>query len=158
MHLINQISAFCAADAAADDRYQRGRPHSDADIAHIKTALGLAQLNSLYEQIIRRFGNCFLGLELYALDGGNVIESTLGFRQLAAPRLGAAACQGFVAISDDGAGNPILIQSGSNQLYVYDHEAGEIVRFGDFFGDGVQGLDECIAEFMAHNNPNESAA
>lgn len=106
-----------------------GVPNTVNDILNIEKSLGV-ELNELYKQIILNFGSCYIGLEVYALQidsqDRNVIEQTKSFREMATKNYQYSDYSNFVAISDDGCGNYLLIKRDNDNLAIFDHETGKI--------------------------------
>lgn len=125
-----------------------GEKNTSEDIQHIESTLNV-RLNEFYKAIISNFGSCYLGLPIYSLriseDLGNetVIELTHWFRELASKHLKTDEYQNLIAFSHDGAGNYILINDESNDLFIYYHEEGEIESFED------EKLDQFVMDYAS---------
>lgn len=105
-----------------------GKPASDADIAHAESTLGL-KFNDEYEQLIRNFGGCIMGIDIHAFENspiqGNetVVDLTEGFRR-SCPDAAGESYVNYHAISDDGSGNSILMKAGDRRVFIFYHDSG----------------------------------
>jgi len=108
-----------------------GRPATDTEISEAELELGL-KFNEQYTDFIKIFGGAFGGIEIHAFDNGDLIgnetvtELTKEFRKTYSEHLTEDLMQSF-AISDDGAGNPILINQ-DGHIIIFLHETGEVQK------------------------------
>lgn len=108
-----------------------GTPATDKEISEAELELGL-KFNEQYKDFIKLFGGAFGGIEIHAFNNGDligdetVIELTKEFRKAYSEHLTEELMQSC-AISDDGSGNPILINS-KGHIIIFLHETGEIQK------------------------------
>ncbi|MGE8259549.1 MAG: SMI1/KNR4 family protein [Stenotrophomonas sp.] len=107
----------------------RGQPATDAEIEAAQQILGTV-FAPQYVAFIKHFGGSFGGVDIHAFANGSLIgrstvtELTLGFRE----RYGDDVSDHLrtaLAVSDDGAGNPVLI-SARGEIMLYLHDEGEV--------------------------------
>lgn len=124
--LVEKISALIMQD---NDLH--GIPASDKEIFDAESELGI-KFDQQYIDFIKVFGGAFGGIEIHAFNNGEmigdetVIELTKSFREAYYDHLTDELMQSCV-ISDDGAGNPILIND-KGHIIVYLHETGEVEK------------------------------
>lgn len=108
-----------------------GRPATDKEISEAELELGL-KFNEQYANFIKLFGGAFGGIEIHAFNNGDLIgnetvtELTKEFRKTYSEHLTDELMQSC-AISDDGAGNPILINQ-DGHIIIFLHETGEVQK------------------------------
>ncbi|MFC3850304.1 SMI1/KNR4 family protein [Corynebacterium hansenii] len=118
-----------------------GKPASDADIAHAESTLGL-KFNDEYEQLIRNFGGCIIGIDVHAFENSpiqgreTVIELTEWFRE-SWPDAADESHLNYFAISDDGSGNEILMKAGDNRIFIFYHDSGSTEVLFDSLEDMI---------------------
>ncbi len=107
----------------------RGQPATDAEIEAAQQVLGLV-FDPQYVAFIKRFGGSFGGVDIHAFANGaligrrTVLELTSTFRD----RYGEAISgdlRNALVISDDGAGNPVLM-SAQGEIMLYLHDEGKV--------------------------------
>lgn len=108
-----------------------GSPATDKEISEAELELGL-KFNAQYIDFIKLFGGAFGGIEIHAFNNGDligsetVIELTNEFRKVYSEHLTEELMKSY-AISDDGAGNPILINQ-DGHIIVFLHDTGEVQK------------------------------
>lgn len=106
----------------------RGQPATDAEINAAEKKLNV-KFNEQYVEFIKLFGGAFGGIDIHAFQNGSLIgkatvtEMTEKFWSVYADNL-PEELVGAVVISDDGSGNPILINT-KGEIYIYFHEEDE---------------------------------
>lgn len=107
----------------------RGQPATEAEIEASQQALGTV-FAPQYAAFIKQFGGSFGGVDIHAFANGSLIGRetvttlTLRFRERYGDVMPAELHDALV-ISDDGAGNPVLIaRQGGILLYL--HDEGEV--------------------------------
>lgn len=110
----------------------RGQPATDAEIEAAQQILGTA-FAPQYVAIIKHFGGSFGGVDIHAFANGSLIgrctvtELTLRFRERYGDDV-SDHVRTALAISDDGAGNPVLISTqGEIMLYLHDENEVEVL-------------------------------
>ena len=95
-----------------------GTPATDKQIAEAEHELGV-KFSSDYIDFIKNFGAAYAGMMINALDGNeNVVDDTKSLREVH-PEI-----RDTFVISDDGSGNPIMINSkGEVEIYYHDSDA-----------------------------------
>ncbi|WP_228884963.1 SMI1/KNR4 family protein [Stenotrophomonas rhizophila] len=102
-----------ALDIMTGDGDLYGLPANDSEIESAEQTLGV-KLNADYIQFIKAFGGAFGGIETHAFNNGSLIgnatatELTERFRDAYLDSAGEQR-RGAYVISDDGAGNPVLM-------------------------------------------------
>lgn len=121
--LLKKISAlFSTQDGLC------GQPATDAEINAAEKKLNV-KFNEQYVEFIKLFGGAFGGIDIHAFQNGSLIgkatvtEMTEKFWSVYADKL-PENLAGAVVISDDGSGNPILINT-AGEIYIYFHEEDE---------------------------------
>lgn len=90
----------------------KGIPASSEEIKHAENILGI-KFHDDYIEFIKKFGGASAGLDIHAFNNSTligketVIELTQGFQKLL--ELHEQPMNKLYAISDDGSGNPILM-------------------------------------------------
>ncbi|QXH48217.1 SMI1/KNR4 family protein [Pseudomonas xanthosomatis] len=106
-----------------------GKPATDEQIEAAQQALGIT-FHPDYVEFIKLFGGAFGGVDIHAFENGSMLgkttvtELTERFRDRY-DTSGLPELHDALAISDDGSGNPILMNS-QGQLYLYLHDEGEV--------------------------------
>lgn len=104
-----------------------GEPNNEIDIQNAENLLNL-KFNSSYKEIIKRFGGCFIGIDIHGLSNapiqGNetVIDLTLLFRGIISEINQLQNYQSYLVIGDDGSGNSILISNKNDDIFIYYHD------------------------------------
>ena len=95
-----------------------GTPASDEQVLCAEQELGV-KFSSDYIDFIKNFGTAYAGMMINALDGNeNVVEETKSLREV------HPEVTDTYVISDDGSGNPIMINSkGEVEIYYHDSDA-----------------------------------
>ena len=95
-----------------------GTPASDDQILCAEQELGV-KFSSDYIDFIKSFGTAYAGMMINALDGNeNVVDETKSLREV------HPEVTDTYVISDDGSGNPIMINSkGEIEIYYHDSDA-----------------------------------
>lgn len=95
-----------------------GTPASDEQVLCAEQELGV-KFSSDYIDFIKNFGAAYTGMMINALDGNeNVVDETKSFREV------HPDVTDTYVISDDGSGNPIMINSkGEVEIYYHDSDA-----------------------------------
>ncbi|MFG0270989.1 MULTISPECIES: SMI1/KNR4 family protein [Pseudomonas] len=120
-----------------NDNDLRGRPATDKEIKDAEINLNVT-FDTQYIDFIKIFGGAFCGIAIHAFDNGDMIgdetvtELTQRFRKYT-PNLSNELMNSYV-ISDDGAGNPILI-SRTGHILIYFHDSGEAEVLHNTFND-----------------------
>ena len=120
-----------------NDNDLRGRPATDNEIKDAEIRLNV-KFDTQYIDFIKIFGGAFCGIAIHAFGNGDmigdetVIELTQRFRKYT-PNLSSELISSYV-ISDDGAGNPILI-SQNGHILIYFHDSGETEVLHTTFND-----------------------
>lgn len=105
-----------------------GQPATDAEINAAEKKLNV-RFNEQYVEFIKLFGGAFGGIDIHAFQNGALIgkatvtEMTEKFWGTYADKLPEELVDAVV-ISDDGSGNPILINT-TGEIYIYLHEEDE---------------------------------
>ena len=113
----------------ADHPSLRGLPATDAQIAEAQQTLGVV-FDPQYVAFIKRFGGSFAGVDVRAFANGSLVgretvtELTLRFRDFYGEGL-QDELRDAVVLSDDGAGNPVLVTA-QGEVLLYLHEEGEV--------------------------------
>lgn len=106
-----------------------GIPASDEDITHAENILNI-KFNDQYIQFIKLFGGAFGGISIHAFNNGSlignatVIDLTKKFRETYSD-LDKDILNSFYAVSDDGSGNPILMNT-DGEIFIFLHDSHEI--------------------------------
>ena len=106
-----------------------GKPATSDEIANAEKKLNITFADQ-YIEFIKIFGGAFGGIAIAAFHNGSmignetVIDLTLSFRKAYGDYLGEKA-NDYYMISDDGSGNPILMNTQGN-VFLYLHEEGEL--------------------------------
>ncbi|MBW0627553.1 SMI1/KNR4 family protein [Escherichia coli] len=106
-----------------------GIPASDEDITHAENILNI-KFNDQYIQFIKLFGGAFGGISIHAFNNGSlignatVIDLTQKFRETYSD-LDKDILNSFYAVSDDGSGNPILMNT-DGEIFIFLHDSYEI--------------------------------
>lgn len=106
-----------------------GIPASDEEINRAENILNI-KFNDQYIQFIKLFGGAFGGISIHAFNNGSligkatVIELTKKFRETYND-LDKAILNSFYIVSDDGSGNPILMNTGG-EIFIFLHDSYEI--------------------------------
>ncbi|BDW59150.1 SMI1/KNR4 family protein [Escherichia coli] len=106
-----------------------GIPASDEDITHAENILNI-KFNDQYIQFIKLFGGAFGGISIHAFNNGSlignatVIDLTKKFRETYSD-LDKDILNSFYAVSDDGSGNPILMNT-DGEIFIFLHDSYEI--------------------------------
>lgn len=106
-----------------------GQPATDTEIIDAEKKLNL-KFNEQYIEFIKLFGGAFGGIDIHAFNNGSLIgkatvtEMTEKFRSAYTDKLPEELLSAIV-ISDDGSGNPILINT-SGEIFIYFHEENEV--------------------------------
>ena len=88
------------------------------------------KFNDQYLEFITLFGGAFGGINIHAFNNGSligkatVVDLALKFRQAQGRNLNSALKNLYV-ISDDGSGNPILMNAQGN-IFVFLHDSGDM--------------------------------
>jgi len=120
-----------------NDNDLRGRPATDNEIKDAEIRLNV-KFDTQYIDFIKIFGGAFCGIAIHAFGNGDmigdetVIELTQRFRKYT-PNLSSELISSYV-ISDDGAGNPLLI-SRNGHILIYFHDSGETEVLHTTFND-----------------------
>lgn len=95
-----------------------GTPVSDEQVLRAEQELGV-KFSSDYIDFIKNFGAAYAGMMINALDGNeNVVDDTKSLREV------HPEVTDTYVISDDGSGNPIMINSkGEIEIYYHDSNA-----------------------------------
>lgn len=102
---------------------------SDEEIARAEGVLNI-KFNDQYIQFIKLFGGAFGGISIHAFNNGSlignatVIDLTEKFRETYSD-LDGNILRSFYVISDDGSGNPILMNS-NGEIFIFLHDSYEI--------------------------------
>ncbi|MED8265527.1 SMI1/KNR4 family protein [Escherichia coli] len=102
---------------------------SDEDITHAENILNI-KFNDQYIQFIKLFGGAFGGISIHAFNNGSlignatVIDLTKKFRETYSD-LDKDILNSFYAVSDDGSGNPILMNT-DGEIFIFLHDSYEI--------------------------------
>lgn len=106
-----------------------GIPASDEEIIQAEKVLNI-KFNIQYIEFIKKFGGAFGGIAIHAFKNGSlvgkasVVDLTLKFREIYKD-LDKNILNSFYVISDDGGGNPILMNT-DGKIYVFLHDSYEI--------------------------------
>lgn len=106
-----------------------GNPASDEEIARAENMLNI-KFNDQYIQFIKLFGGAFGGISIHAFNNGSlignatVIELTKKFRETYSD-LDKDILSSFYVISDDGSGNPIIMNT-DGEIFIFLHDSYEI--------------------------------
>ncbi|EOP0170727.1 TPA: SMI1/KNR4 family protein [Escherichia coli] len=106
-----------------------GIPASDEDITHAENILNI-KFNDQYIQFIKLFGGAFGGISIHAFNNGSLIGNatvivlTKKFRETYSD-LDKDILNSFYAVSDDGSGNPILMNT-DGEIFIFLHDSYEI--------------------------------
>ncbi len=113
-----------------------GKPASDEQIASAEKILGV-KFSTDYIDFIKNFGKAYAGMMINALDGNeNVVDCTKSLRE-EHPEV-----KDTYVISDDGSGNPIMINTkGEVQIYYHDSDA------------EIETLASSLEQFIENNFP-----
>lgn len=95
-----------------------GTPASDEQVVCAEQELGV-KFSPDYIDFVKNFGKAYAGMMINALDGNeNVVDETKSFREV------HPDVTDTYVISDDGSGNPIMINSkGEVEIYYHDSDA-----------------------------------
>lgn len=95
-----------------------GTPASDEQVVCAEQELGV-KFSPDYIDFVKNFGKAYAGMMINALDGNeNVVDETKSFREV------HPDVADTYVISDDGSGNPIMINSkGEVEIYYHDSDA-----------------------------------
>ncbi len=106
----------------------KGIPASSEEIKHAENILGI-KFHDDYIEFIKKFGGASVGLDIHAFNNSTligketVIELTQGFQKLL--ELHEQPMNKLYAISDDGSGNPILMDQ-QGHIFIYYHDSSEM--------------------------------
>lgn len=115
----------------------QGGGASDEEIENAENILGV-KFHDDYIEFIKKFGGASAGLDIHAFHNSaligreTVIELTQGFRNLL--ELHDQTMSGLYAISDDGSGNPILMNQ-HGHIFIYYHDSSEVEILYKSLGD-----------------------
>ena len=95
-----------------------GTPASDEQVVCAEQELGV-KFSPDYIDFVKNFGKAYAGMMINALDGNeNVVDETKSFKEV------HPDVTDTYVISDDGSGNPIMINSkGEVEIYYHDSDA-----------------------------------
>lgn len=95
-----------------------GTPATDKQIAEAEQELGV-KFSPDYIDFVKNLGKAYAGIMIVALDGSeNVVSWTKSFREV------HTEVADTYVISDDGSGNPIMINpKGEIEIYYHDSDA-----------------------------------
>lgn len=102
-----------------------GIPATDEEIANAEEKLNI-KFNEQYIEFIKLFGGAFGGIAIHAFINGSlvgkatVVDLTQKFRETYKD-LDESVLNAFYVISDDGSGNPILMNS-DGEIYIFTHD------------------------------------
>ena len=106
----------------------KGIPASSEEIKYAENILRI-KFHDDYIEFIKKFGGASAGLDIHAFHNSTligketVIELTQGFRKLL--ELHEQPMNKLYAISDDGSGNPILMDQ-QGHIFIYYHDSSEM--------------------------------
>jgi hypothetical protein len=106
-----------------------GQPATDTEIAQAETILNV-KFNDQYIEFIKNFGGAYAGFGIHAFHNSffsgksTVVDLTERFRRGMRKEF-AAKAGSLYAISIDGSGNPILMDSGGG-IYAYWHDENKL--------------------------------
>lgn len=142
MQLYETLELYVTLDSYFKKHAQMcGKPASDEQIIQAEKQLNI-QMNEEYKRFIKRYGGCFIGIEVVAFDNAsmlgkaNVIEMTEGFRTLVMDEVDFDYMT-YLAIGDDGSGNNFVMSYGSDNIFLFDHDSGELELIAESFTDLV---------------------
>ena len=124
--LIDRIKVFLYKNESND---LLGIPATDEEILGAEKYLE-TKFNEDYIQFIKLFGGSCVGLSIYAFNNGSllgsttVVELTRRFRKDAGEMIPSELKDAY-AISDDGSGNPILMNKDGN-IFIFLHDSWEV--------------------------------
>ena len=95
-----------------------GTPASDEQVVCAEQELGV-KFSPDYIDFVKNFGKAYAGMMINSLDGNeNVVDETKSFREV------HPEVTDTYVISDDGSGNPIMINpKGEVEIYYHDSDA-----------------------------------
>jgi hypothetical protein len=143
-NLVNRIEKFLSK---TEFEGLLGKPASDKEIHNAEKTLNV-KFDNNYIHFIKKFGGSCAGISIYAFSNGSllgketVVELTEMFRESLGDAIPNELIDAYV-ISDDGAGNPVLINKQGNVL-IYFHDSLEI----DFLHES---LEEMLLKYFPKN-------
>ncbi|OSI24579.1 SMI1/KNR4 family protein [Neisseria dumasiana] len=115
----------------------RGSPAKNDEIKNAENILDV-KFNDDYVEFIKTFGGACVGIDVHAFDNPiiigkeTVIELTQGFQKLL--KLHGKSMNKFYAISDDGSGNPIIMNE-EGKIAIYYHDSSDFEILYESFED-----------------------
>ena len=135
--LINKIKDFLSKE---DNKSLCGKPATEFEISTAEKQLNIT-FSQDYKEFINFFGGSYAGIAIHAFSNGKlvgketVVDLTLALRQ-SHPEV-----QDTYVISDDGSGNPIMVNS-KGQVSIYYHDSGEIEILSSSLGEYIEEVFE----------------
>lgn len=124
--LIERVRKEITSD---QDMVLYGIPASDEEITHAESMLNI-KFNDQYIQFITLFGGAFGGISIHAFNNGSLIgnatvtDLTEKFRKTYSD-LDKNILKAFYVLSDDGSGNPILMNT-DGEIFIFLHDSYEV--------------------------------
>lgn len=104
-----------------------GTPATDEQIEQAEKELGI-KFSADYIDFIKHFGGAYAGLSIHAFINGKAIGKETVIELTNALRISHPEVSNTYVISDDGSGNPIMINSkGEVLIYYHDDEESEVL-------------------------------
>lgn len=135
--LTNKLKKFLLNE---DNSGLMGKPATDEQISEAENKLGI-KLSDDYIEFIKLFGGAYAGIDIHAFENAesigkeSVIDFTLDLRK-SHPEV-----QDTYVISDDGSGNPIMINP-NGEVVIYYHDSGESEILSSSLGKYIEEVFE----------------
>ena len=117
-----------------------GKPATDEQIKEAETKMGV-KFSDDYIEFIKLFGGAYAGIDIRAFENAesigkeSVIDFTLALRE-SHPKV-----QDTYVISDDGSGNPIMINQ-NGEVAIFYHDTGESEILSSSLGEYIEEVFE----------------
>lgn len=113
-----------------------GKPASDEDIAKAEKELGVT-FSADYVEFIKHFGGAFIGVDIRAFSNAESIGNETVVDYTNGLRASHPEINDTYVISNDGGGNPIMINR-EGQVEIYYHDSGEREMLAESLGKFIE--------------------
>ncbi|NDV94593.1 SMI1/KNR4 family protein [Dysgonomonas sp. 521] len=133
--IIKKLKDFFSSE---DNQILAGKPATDEQIRNAEELLGV-KFSEDYIEFIKLFGGAYAGLDIHAFENGKALGKETVIELTGNMRISHPEVKDTYVISDDGAGNPIMINS-KGEVEIFYHDSGE-----------VETLAASLSEFIEEN-------
>jgi cell wall assembly regulator SMI1 len=135
--LVKKLEKFLLDE---DNSEFTGKPATDEQISNAEDKLGV-KFSDDYIEFIKLFGGAYAGIEIRAFDNAACMgkESVVDFTL--ALRTSHPEVQDTYVISDDGSGNPIMMNQ-HGEVIIYYHDSGESETLALSLGEYIEDVFE----------------